>query len=1127
MSFLYSYLGILLLAISALGQTTSLSFRPIDARYSKELDRIIAVSASPPALHIYNPAMGQDTIVTLPLEPKSVSVGPSGLYAAVAHTGKISYVNLALGRIERQFNVNAEGSVVLAAQFVHVLPFTSINLTTGAQSKASEMHFGSTGGALHPGGRRVYGTLDGYSPNDLNAFEASTGPITGYRESPYHGDYAVCGRIWFSDDGKRIFNSCATFFRYDSDPQKDMYYGGRLDETGYLNWMAMSASAGRIAVIPFQGTSFPPGDDSLGDSELRFFDYTFLRRLGTAALPDFQVGASKYKAHGKWVFYNAAGTALYVVMQADSASGLANDFAIHKISSAAPAGCTFTLESAATTAPAHGGSASIQIASPAHCLYQAKSAQSWIQISRGAYSAGSGKLSYSVSANTSGVAREGSIDIGGQTFQITQAPHAVPDSNPMYRLGIQPVNSAYSKVTGNLILATANPNQVHIFDPKTRSGKSVELSLPPTSLSVSPSGGFAAVGHYGWISYVNLTDGGVEKQFAVPIDVESLVLAANGYIYALSMDQAGELVTIHIATGYMNVTNMVRTQPGAIPDPSGQHIYLPFGTVLDISTGQPRALYQYYSLESCGRLWPEEGGEKVITGCGMIYRPPVPGSGWLYLSELSPGTYARSADHSSAQHMTAVVPLSDQWLNQDADDTQFRLYEDESYSQRGQLTFPVFPGGTKAARGRSIFWSADSQSLYAILQADPEDKLTDDYAIWTASPALPNPGCVVGLAPSSGSVPGTGGTAQISVTSGPSCVWKAVSSANWLTVQGGSFGVDAATIRYTAQPNFTTVARTATITVGGSSFTLTQAAGSPDLCVYTLSSTTVATPSTGLAVQASITVQGTNCTWNVSSNASWAQVFPLSGTGSKTLYLTIFPNFTTKSRTAAITVAGQAISLSQAGNAASAGERFVRLLYFNHFGRQPSSEEVNGHISSGLPRGQLAINFMSSLEFATGGRYVAGLYKGILSRDPEFSGWLFQRNAMVTGTIAPLTLVSSFLGSEEFRVKYGSPSNAEFVRILYRNILLREPSQQEVDFQAGALAGLSRSQLTSNLLNSTEFRNGVGPRLTAFLLYSVLMSRGGSQSELGSVETQLKGSTSLRTLVDGMLNSPEFSSLLQ
>jgi hypothetical protein len=128
--------------------------------------------------------------------------------------------------------------------------------------------------------------------------------------------------------------------------------------------------------------------------------------------------------------------------------------------------------------------------------------------------------------------------------------------------------------------------------------------------------------------------------------------------------------------------------------------------------------------------------------------------------------------------------------------------------------------------------------------------------------------------------------------------------------------------------------------------------------------------------------------------------------------------------------------------------------------------------------------FMAAPEFNNGGRFVAGLYAGLLDRDAEYSGWLFQRNALATQAVTLRQLVVNFINSAEWRLKFGSPDNAAFVRLLYRKVLLREPAQPEVDFHVSTLtsAFADRVQMAANFLNSIEFRNGTGPRLTAFLL---------------------------------------------
>jgi hypothetical protein len=55
----------------------------------------------------------------------------------------------------------------------------------------------------------------------------------------------------------------------------------------------------------------------------------------------------------------------------------------------------------------------------------------------------------------------------------------------------------------------------------------------------------------------------------------------------------------------------------------------------------------------------------------------------------------------------------------------------------------------------------------------------------------------------------------------------------------------------------------------------------------------------------------------------------------------------------------------------------------------------------------------------------------------------------------------------------------------------------------------------------------MGPRLTAFLLYAVLLSRDGSPAELASLEAQLKAGVPLLTVVDALLATPEFAKVLE
>ena len=288
---------------------------------------------------------------------------------------------------------------------------------------------------------------------------------------------------------------------------------------------------------------------------------------------------------------------------------------------------------------------------------------------------------------------------------------------------------------------------------------------------------------------------------------------------------------------------------------------------------------------------------------------------------------------------------------------------------------------------------------------------------------------------------------------------------------------------------------------------------------------------TGVKATFAVTASPSSCAWTASSNRSWAQVYPLSGTGSGTIEYTIFPNFSTSTRTATFNISGKTFNVTQAAGVGTPNQRFVAQIYFNILGRLASQSEINlqaNPLGAGTPRQDLVWSFFNSTEFNLGGRFVAGLYVGLLDRNAEYGGWLFQRNALSTGVVNPNQLVSNFITGQEFTLKFGNPSNDDYVRLLYRNVLLREPAPAEVQLQSNALAsGVSRVQLATNFLNSNEFRVGTGPRLTAFLLYALLLQRDPTTSERAAREAQIAGGADIKALIAELLNSGEFSTLLQ
>ncbi|HEY0134276.1 MAG TPA: hypothetical protein VGB85_09355, partial [Nannocystis sp.] len=167
------------------GTLTMLDFTVKDAEYSKQLDRIVAVSHDPPALHLYDPWTGEAEGVELPLAATSVSVGPGGLFAAVGHDGWVSYVDLVTRAVVATHPVTADVLDVVLADNGYIYAFPrqdqweqiyTIEIATGTQTQSGDWAiYAGTVAKLHPDGDALYGANNGLSPSDIEKYDIQGG----------------------------------------------------------------------------------------------------------------------------------------------------------------------------------------------------------------------------------------------------------------------------------------------------------------------------------------------------------------------------------------------------------------------------------------------------------------------------------------------------------------------------------------------------------------------------------------------------------------------------------------------------------------------------------------------------------------------------------------------------------------------------------------------------------------------------------------------------------------------------------------------------------------------------------------------------------------------------------------
>jgi hypothetical protein len=113
------------------------------------------------------------------------------------------------------------------------------------------------------------------------------------------------------------------------------------------------------------------------------------------------------------------------------------------------------------------------------------------------------------------------------------------------------------------------------------------------------------------------------------------------------------------------------------------------------------------------------------------------------------------------------------------------------------------------------------------------------------------------------------------------------------------------------------------LTIGGQSFSITQEGVACSVTVGTSQLGSPYGPSAGFVVGTiGVTANGPNCSWVAESDpaAPWVSIAPSSGVGSGTINVSVTSNAAvTSSRSANLTVAGQAVSISQAGIACTYG----------------------------------------------------------------------------------------------------------------------------------------------------------------------------------------------------------------
>jgi len=168
------------------------------------------------------------------------------------------------------------------------------------------------------------------------------------------------------------------------------------------------------------------------------------------------------------------------------------------------------------------------------------------------------------------------------------------------------------------------------------------------------------------------------------------------------------------------------------------------------------------------------------------------------------------------------------------------------------------------------------------------------------------------------------------------------------------------------------------------------------------------------------------------------------------------------------------------------------------------------------------------------------LYQATLDRGPDAVGLEAWTGRLISGAMSLQEVAADFVNSPEFRASYGATSNAEFVTLLYNNVLGRKPDTTGLANWTDRLdsGAMSRAEVVQGFSESLEFSaNTVAGALNVslagqqadwsddvFRLYQATLDRAPDAVGFDRWTGDLGDGVDYLSVISGFVNSPEFQS---
>ncbi|NOT62565.1 MAG: hypothetical protein HOP19_20360 [Acidobacteria bacterium] len=623
-------------------------------------------------------------------------------------------------------------------------------------------------------------------------------------------------------------------------------------------------------------------------------------------------------------------------------------------------GCVVTLGSPVASMAVTGGTGNLAVSSSAGCLWSATSDQPWLTLTTATVT-GNGSISYSVQPN-SGAARSASIIVGNKTFVVNQAGSCAV-SLPISGTSFQTSSTGGASGTISVTAATgcvwtAKSDQPWLVVTNGASGTgNGAVSYRVYSNDYAERIGIITVADKKYVirqdgrCSVNLSS--TSGSYSAATATGSVAVTAPGCAWAATSLTPWLNVTDG-ASGYLNGTVSFSMEA----NPLGQA-----RIGLLVIGGVDYTVTQAAACSVTAAMTTQTFSGSANTATATVSAPA--GCGWTATSDQYWATIESGA--TSTGNGTVTIKLS---YHGGANPRQAKLtIAGRTFTITQQVACNVVSLSSSSLRASAAAGSTtvnvttdpagcffyaypDSDSAYwtsvsghgtsritiSFLENNGDERVSKvliGNQIFTLTQAAKPVNCAGAyFAPITQSAAYPGGTYQVDVSTGMDCRWEAVTATPWIVLEAGTArGIRRGTLSYRVATNPTAQSRTGTLQVNGQSFTVTQAAAST--CTFSVTPTSANVAANGGTTTFNVSA-GTGCNWSAFSSEMAAKVMTGgTGTGNGTVTVVTQPHTAATARTIKLLIAGQTVTLTQAGGATG---NPVPLLM-----RLASKERTNPH----------------------------------------------------------------------------------------------------------------------------------------------------------------------------------------